>query len=90
MNSRERAKYRIIALPRFEKDLRKLDKEAKRRVLQGLSMLESQPFSFKALHGRFKGKYALRVGDYRIIYVIDEMNKIIHLMTVTHRRHAYK
>jgi len=39
MSSREKAKYRIIALPRFEKDLRKLDKEAKRRVLQGLLVL---------------------------------------------------
>ena len=89
MNSRERAKYEIVALPRFEKDFRKLDKDAKRRVLQGLSMLESRPFSFKALHGRLKGKYALRVGDYRIIYVVDEVKKVIHLMTVAHRRHVY-
>ena len=31
----------------------------------------------------------MRVGDYRIIYVIDEVKKVINLMTVAHRRHVY-
>jgi mRNA interferase RelE/StbE len=90
MSSREIKRYRIISLPRFEKDLAKLKTETKRRVLSSLSALEASPYSFKELHGSLKGKYTLRIGDYRLIYTIDEKSETVFLMTITHRRHAYR
>lgn len=90
MNSRREKRYKIISLPRFEKDLAKLKQETKRRVLTNLSILESSPHSFKELHGSLKGKHTMRIGDYRLIYTIDEKSETIFLMTITHRRHAYK
>jgi len=90
MSSRREKRYKIIALPRFEKDLAKLKQETKRRVLRNLSTLESSPYSFKELHGSLRGKHTMRIGDYRLIYTIDGKNETVFLMTITHRRHAYK
>ncbi len=90
MSSAERARYRLMALPRFEKDLENLDRETRRRVISTLAALEDSPYSFKALHGDLRGKHTMRVGDYRIIYAIDESSKTVYLMTCRHRRRAYR
>ncbi len=89
MSSRSEKKYKIISLPRFEKDLAKLEKEAKRRALKSLSTLETSPHSYKELHGSLKGKHTMRIGDYRLIYAIDEKTQTVYLLTITHRKHAY-
>ena len=34
--------------------------------------------------------YKFRVGDYRVIYEIDEENKAVLLLIVNHRRKAYR
>ena len=90
MSSRREKKYKIISLPRFEKDLAKLKLETKIRVLKSLSILESSPYSFKELHGNLKGKHTMIIGDCRLIYTIDEKSETVFLMTFTHHRHAYK
>lgn len=34
--------------------------------------------------------WRIRVGDYRIVYEIDEKEKVIRVMRVRHRREAYR
>jgi len=41
--------------------------------------LETSPYSGKPLRGELSGKWILRIGDYRIIYRIDEDEKILTL-----------
>jgi mRNA interferase RelE/StbE len=43
-------------------------------------------------HYRLTGsdRYRLRVGDYRIIYVIDVAMNEVHLLSVGHRREVYR
>jgi len=69
---------------------RKLDREIKRRVDSIIRRLEAEPFIGKPLRGELKGKRGLRMGDYRLIYVVDEKNKIITLLTIRPRKTAYK
>ncbi len=82
--------YRLETTRNFEKDFRKLAPDLKRRVDQHLKGLESQPYSGKRLRGEFEGCYSLRMGDYRIIYAIDENLKRVVLLTVAHRRRVYE
>jgi len=42
------------------------------------------------LRGGLSGKWSLRIGDYRVIYVIDEGDKTVTLYSVKHRKTAYK
>jgi len=41
------------------------------------------------LHGSLKGKYRIRVGDYRIIYMVSEKERRIYLLGVAHRKKVY-
>ena len=38
----------------------------------------------------FKNMYKLRIGDYRIIYELDNPNKLITIIKVGHRKNIYK
>jgi mRNA interferase RelE/StbE len=82
--------FRLETTRKFEKDFRKLPPDLKRRIDQQVKILETQPYSGKRLRGEFEGSYSFRVGDYRVIYWLDEPAKRIVLLTVAHRRTVYE
>jgi mRNA interferase RelE/StbE len=49
---------------------------------------EPRPFGYLKLHGR-EG-YRIRVGDYRILYTIDDAGRIVIVGQVGHRRDIYR
>ena len=58
------------------------------RILSKIQSLVDDPFSGKQLVGPLKGKWSLRIGDYRIIYEI--VKTTIFILTINHRREVYK
>jgi mRNA interferase RelE/StbE len=52
--------------------------------------LEINPHVGKPLRGELLGKWSLRIGDYRIIYTIDEREKTVTLYNARHRKAAYE
>ena len=81
-------KYTVVQTPKFERAFRKLDSDLQRRISSQLLDLESQPETGKRLHGRLKGLFSLRVGDYRVLYEIRKEKVILHIMQ--HRRAVYE
>ena len=69
--------------------LSKSDRKLSRRILSKIGTLSEKPFEDKPLVGNHKGEYSLRVGDYRIVYEIDNPGQIVYVLTVKHRKHAY-
>ncbi len=67
--------FRLETTRKFEKDFRKLAGDLKRRVDLQVKTLETQPYSGKRLRGEFEGSYSFRIGDYRVIYWVDETGK---------------
>ena len=63
------------------KYIERLEESDKRRVLDKLKTLESNPYSGKKLKRR-KNTYSLRVGDYRIIYEIHKDIREIWILKV--------
>jgi mRNA-degrading endonuclease RelE of RelBE toxin-antitoxin system len=43
----------------------------------------------KTLRGNFAGKHSIRSGNFRVIYIIDEAEKIVLLYDAGHRKKAY-
>ena len=84
--------YRIEYLEQVRKDLKpisKSDKEKIRSAIEG--KLSSNPIEFgKPLQYSLKGLRRLRVGDYRIIFQIDQSNKIVLVIKIGHRREIYE
>ncbi len=69
------------------KDLKKLDKETCRRIIDKVkNYLSKKPIKLsKLLKGRFQGLYRYRTGDYRVIFVLDYEKRELRVLAVNHR-----
>ena len=74
----------------FLKDLRKLDKADNRRILQTIEVLKADPYIGKNLRGQLEGFRSLRVGDFRVIYTVDESARVVMLRAVGRRSVVYE
>jgi mRNA interferase RelE/StbE len=84
------AKYIIRFKASAEKEFDNLDKIIGDRIEAKISSLESEPYPAGAKKLRGKSGTRIRVGDYRIIYEVDETNKNIMIFKIGHRGEVYK
>ena len=84
------SKYRTIFRPEARDDLRKIPRDTALRILAKLAELEADPFGFSttALVSQPERR-RLRVGDYRIIYTVDNGELTVWIVHVGHRSTAY-
>ena len=76
-----------------EKVLSDLEKSIAQRILKKIRWLAENygQINHIPLKGQFEGTYKLRVGSYRIVYIIKEgPPKILAILLVGHRREIYK
>lgn len=73
------------------KQINALPKKIKKRVLAKINDLENnpRPSGCMKLKGR-KNLYRIRIGDYRIIYSVNDYELIIYIFQVGHRREIYQ
>jgi mRNA interferase RelE/StbE len=71
-------------------DLEGLHPSPKRRIWEHLRALAEEPYppGCQALKGPLAGGMKLRVGDYRIVCVVEE--DVIHIVRAAHRHNIYK
>lgn len=74
-----------------EKEIGKLDSIAVKRVDKTINKLRQNPLPPGAikLEGADEG-WRVRVGDWRVIYEIDDSAKLVKIRHVRHRSEAYK
>ena len=82
--------FQISYTEQAAKDINKLTPQDKRRTLEAVKILHVQPMAGKPLQAQFKGKYSLRTGNLRIIYLINREEKQLIVLMVKHRREAYR
>ncbi len=83
--------YRLLVKPSAEKDLARLPRPVQRRVLDRLERIEADPRapgSVKLVGS--KATYRVRVGQWRIVYEIDDAERIVFVTIVAHRREVYR
>ena len=83
--------YEIIFKRQVEKDFRKIDRRYKKAIIEEIEGLghNPRPTNSRKLTDT-EMTYRLRVGDYRVIYQIDDKNKIVTVFYVRNRKDAYK
>lgn len=83
--------YDVLLERNAERDLKRLSKEYFNRIIPEIRELAKnpRPSGSRKLTGS-KSDWRIRVGDYRIIYQIDDKKKYIKIMRVRHRREAYR
>lgn len=85
--------YRIEIETRARKELLELPKEITHRLASVLDDLERNPRppGAKKLAGASaEGGYRIRKGDYRILYTINDSNRLIRVYRIGHRREVYR
>lgn len=82
--------YRIEVRPAAARQLRKLDPQTARRVQGVIALLadDPRPPASRPLTGR--PAWRVRVGDYRVIYTIEDDRLIVVVITIGHRRDVYR
>lgn len=85
--------YSVETTERFDKEFKKLDRYTQRMIkawieknLEGCEELRRQG---KALTANRKGQWRYRIGDYRLICLIEDNKLIILALSVGHRREIY-
>ena len=58
-------------------------------MAEALGLLEREPEAGHLLRGRLQGLRSLRVGTYRIIYQVDDDERLVRVLAVRHRSVAY-
>ena len=81
--------YRIIIPKLVQKQLDDLPKKQRERLISAIRLLadEPRPSGVKKLKGYDK-TYRIRVGDYRVIYNIEDQEKLILVLSSIHRKDA--
>lgn len=58
-------------------------------IEDALGVLEREPAAGVELRGRLRGLRSLRVGAYRIVYQLSADQRIVRVVAIRHRAHAY-
>ena len=85
------ASYRVVLTSSAEKELQKLSAQLNARIVPHLENLADNPRPprCKKLKGGDK-EWRIRVGDYRVVYTIDDARLLVEVTRIRHRSEAYE
>ncbi|MBF0465161.1 MAG: type II toxin-antitoxin system RelE/ParE family toxin [Nitrospirae bacterium] len=72
------------------KSLSKVPKAERIKIIDTIDNLKNNSETGKQLKGKFKELKSIRVGDYRIIYKTIQIESLILIVKIDHRRNAYR
>lgn len=83
--------YKIEVKKAVLKDLSKVNKHLIRQIFHKIESLREAPRQIQAIKlAGGERSYRLRIGDYRILYQIDDALKLVTVFAVGHRKDIYR
>jgi len=79
----------VFLLPPAQKDLDGLEVRIFRQIIKKIRALSDEPRPNGCLKLTAEEGYRIRMGDYRILYRIDDGAKRIFIYRIKHRKDAY-
>lgn len=83
-------KFELLLTERAKENIAHLPAAILPRIQTGLERIAQNPYSGKALKGQLHGLRSYRVGDYRIIYEIQNKKIVVIILTIGHRKEIYR
>jgi len=82
--------YAVELKPSARKELESLPDSVLARVIRKLESLqhEPRPAGCKKLRG-YKDSWRVRIGDWRVVYIVDDTAKLVSVTRIAHRREVY-
>ncbi|MGJ5675668.1 MAG: type II toxin-antitoxin system RelE family toxin [Nostochopsis sp.] len=84
--------YEVVLSTEAQEVYASADQALAKKIAKCFEYLEKNPRfhpNIKALKGDFIGYYRYRIGDYRVIYQVDDDSNQVMITTIVHRRDAY-
>ncbi len=85
--------YKVCLTAKANKVYSEADSVLRKKIAKCLNILQETPKNhpqIKALKGEFAGKYRFRVGNYRVIYIVDDSQSQVIVLLIEHRSQAYR
>lgn len=82
-------RYRVDLTPGAARQLRKLDPQTGRRIAGAIELLAVDPRPPAARQLRGRPGYRVRIGDYRVIYTVDDGVLLVLVLRLGHRQDVY-
>ena len=83
-------KYRIEVKKSAEKELRKIPGKQLTRILDRIGSLADDPRPKGSIKLTNSEKYRLRIGNYRVLYSIEDQVLTVYVVKVGHRKSIYR
>ena len=83
--------YTVLVSRPAQKEIKSLDQGVRVRILQAVRALavDPRPSGCRKLTGA-QNRWRIRVGDYRVIYTVNDAGRIVEIVVVRHRSKAYE
>ena len=83
--------YSVELAPAAKRQVRKLDRAIQERVIRRLEALgkDPRPHGVEKLEG-VESTYRVRLGEYRIVYEIQDKILVVLVLKVGHRKEVYR
>ena len=82
--------YIVEIVPKAEKEFLKLSEVLRKKIRNKILSLEENPRPFGSKKLRETEYFRIRVGDYRIVYSIDDNSKKAKILSIAHRKDVYR
>ncbi|MBI3123107.1 MAG: type II toxin-antitoxin system RelE/ParE family toxin [Ignavibacteriales bacterium] len=82
--------YKLIIKPSAQKDLDKLPDKEVIRLAPKIFLLSQNPRTIGTQKLTEQEGYRIRIGNYRVLYEIDDSTKSIFVFRIKHRKEVYK
>ncbi len=82
--------YRLSIPRSVNKRMQKLSTEAYGRVDAAILALADDPRPPGCARLKGRAELRIRVGDYRIVYAVDDGRRVVEVLNVAHRRDVYR
>lgn len=82
--------YRIVVTSAARRVINHLEVSIKTRILARIDTLASNPRPPGAIKLEGQQSYRVRVGDYRIVYMVEDEIVTVTIIRVGHRREVYR
>ncbi|MBI4126386.1 MAG: type II toxin-antitoxin system RelE/ParE family toxin [Deltaproteobacteria bacterium] len=83
--------YHVVLDRDVTKDLSDIPKRMSQNILRKIENLANNPRPHQSQKlSATENAYRLRVGDYRVIYTIDDSMKVVTVYHIRHRKDVYR
>ena len=82
--------YKLFILPRAAKELNRLRGKSFERAKKAIKKLTSEPRGTACRKLKGRDGWRLRVGDYRVVFEIDDQRQRVVVLHVGHRKDIYR